>query len=88
MNAHPMGEPGKTMIETGDQMIAALRHITPEQLLRLGTRQVVYLRSGMRDGEQAFAVYGADGISLGVVDTVDTAVEIAAERGLDFVAVH
>jgi hypothetical protein len=88
MNARPMGEPGTTMIETGDQTSAALRHITPAQLLRLGTRQVVYLRSGMRDGEQAFAVYGADGISIGVVDTVDKAVEMAAERGLDFVAVH
>ncbi len=48
----------------------------------------MYLRSGIRDGEQAFAVYGADGISLGVVDTVETAVEAAAERGLSFVAVH
>jgi hypothetical protein len=83
-----MGEPGTTTIETGVQTSAALRQITPEQLLRLGTRPVAYLRSGMRDGEQAFAVYGADGISIGVVDTVDTAVEMAAERGLDFVAVH
>jgi hypothetical protein len=76
------------MISIGDQTTAALRHITPEQLLRLGTRQVVYLRSGVRDGEQAFAVYGADGIPLVVVDDVDTAVETAAERGLSFVAVH
>jgi hypothetical protein len=70
MNARPMGEPGTTMIETGDQTSAVLRHITPEQLLRLGTRQVVYLRSGIRDGERAFAVYGADGITTGVIDTV------------------
>jgi hypothetical protein len=88
MNAHPMGESGKTMIETGDQTIAALRHITAEQLRHLGTRQVVYLKSGMRDGEQAFAVYGADGIPLVVVDNVDTAVAMAAERGFGFVAVH
>jgi hypothetical protein len=88
MNAHPMGESGKTMIETGDQTIAALRHITAEQLRHLGTRQVVYLRPGMRDGEQAFAVYGADGIPLVVVDDVDTAVAMAAEHGFGFVAVH
>jgi hypothetical protein len=88
MNAHPMGESGKTMIETSDQTIAALRHITAEQLRHLGTRQVVYLKSGMRDGEQAFAVYGADGTPLVVVDNVDTAMAMAAERGFGFVAVH
>ena len=83
-----MGESGRTMIETGDRTIAALRHITAEQLRHLGTRQVVYLKSGLRDGEQAFAVYGADGIPLAVVDDVDTAVAMAAERGFGFVAVH
>ena len=88
MNAHPMGEPAKRVIETGDQTIAALRHITAEQLRHLGTRQVVYLRSAIRDGEHAFAVYGADGIPLVVVDDVDTAVAMAAERGFGFVAVH
>jgi hypothetical protein len=88
MNAHPMGEPAERVIDTGDQTIAALRHITAEQLRHLGTRQVVYLRSGIRDGEHAFAVYGADGIPLVVVDDVDTAVAMAAERGFGFVAVH
>jgi hypothetical protein len=33
-------------------------------------------------------LYGADGTRLVTVDTVDTAVEMVAEQGLGFVAVH
>ena len=51
MNMHPIDEPDQTMIDAGDQTTAVLRQITAEQLLHLGTRQVVYLKSGMRDGE-------------------------------------
>ena len=62
MTMHPMGDPGETLTDPRDQMIAALRHITAEQLRHLGTHQVVYLKAGTCDGEQAFAVFGADGI--------------------------
>jgi hypothetical protein len=88
MNVHPMSEPGETIIGTGDQTTAALRHITPEQLLHLGTHQVVYLRAGMRDGEQAFVLYRADGTPLVVVDAVETAVEMAAKHGFGLVTIH
>jgi hypothetical protein len=87
MNMHPMGEPGETMIVTGDRT-AVLRQMTAEQLLHLGTHQVAYLKVGLHDGELAFMLYGADGNPLVMVDTVDTAMEMAAERGLGFVAVH
>ena len=33
-------------------------------------------------------LYGADGVPLAAVDDVETAVEIAGERGLEFIAVH
>jgi hypothetical protein len=48
-----------------DSRHTALRQMTPEQLLYLGTRQVVYLRSGMCDGEPAFVLHGADGAASG-----------------------
>jgi hypothetical protein len=66
----------------------ALRQMTPEQLLHLGTRQVVYLRSGMCDGEPAFVLHGADGAPLVMAGDVETAVEIAVKHGLAFVTVH
>jgi hypothetical protein len=88
MDMNPMGEAGEMMIDAGDQRTAALRRMTAEQLLQLGTRQVVYLKAGMRNGELAFVLYGADGKPLVMVDTVETALEMAAENGLGFVAIH
>lgn len=75
-------------ISAGDQTIAALRRITVEQLLHLGKRPVVYLKSGMHGGEPAFVVYGADGIPLVMVDDVATAVEMLTGHGLGIVTVH
>jgi hypothetical protein len=86
-NLNPIGKPGDTMIDA-QETTASLRQITAEQLRRLGKRQVVYLKSSKRDGKQAFALYGADGSALVVVDDVGAAVEMVARHGLDFVAVH
>jgi hypothetical protein len=62
--------------------------MTIEQLLQLGTRQVVYLKAGMHDGEMAFVLYRADGIPLVAVDDMETAVEMVAENGLRFATIH
>jgi hypothetical protein len=83
MSTHPIGE-----IAGGDPRTTALRQMTPEQLLHLGSRQVAYLRSSMCDGEVAFVLFGADGAPLFIAGDVETAVEIAAKHGLAFVTVH
>ena len=88
MSMHPMSDSGETLTDSQDQTIAALRHITAEQLRNLGARQVVYLKAGTRNGEQAFGVFGADGTPLVVVDDLETAVEMVAKHGLDFVTLH
>jgi hypothetical protein len=62
--------------------------MTIEQLLQLGTRQVVYLKAGMRDGAMAFVLYRADGIPLIAVDDMETAMEMVAENGLRFATIH
>ena len=71
-----------------DRRTASLRQMTVDQLLDLGTSRVAYLRLGMWDGERLFALIGADGVPLATVDSVETAVEIAAEHGLAFISVH
>jgi len=62
--------------------------MTAEQLLGLGAHQVVYLRAGTCDGERLFVLFGADGMPLVTVDDIETAVEMATARGLEFIAVH
>ena len=79
MNVHPTSD---------NRLITALRRMTVEQLLQLGTSQVVYLRAGMRDGKLAFMLYGADGLPLALVDDVETAVEMVVENGLCFATVN
>jgi len=74
--------------QSNDRRAAALRQMTADQLLDLGTRQVVYLRAGTYDGERLFVLYAADGEPLAMVEDVETAVEVAAEHDLEFVAVH
>lgn len=87
MEVHPSAEIS-SKAEVIRERRSALRRMTPEQLLHLGAAYVAYLKAGICDGKALFAVYRADGIPVVVTDTVDAAVESAAEQGLNFVAVH
>lgn len=71
-----------------NSLTRTLRQMTAEQLLELGTRQVVYLKADTRDGEHGFMIYGADGTPLEMVDDIEIAVDMVARNGLRFVAVH
>jgi hypothetical protein len=81
MNIHPLhGNNGPST--------AVLRDMTAEQLLQFGRHQMVYLKAAMRGGELLFMLFAADGTRLVTVDSVETAVEMAAENGLEFVPIH
>jgi hypothetical protein len=85
MNLHPISE---TVIDAEACRVAALRQMTAEQLLHLGTRQVVYLKGGICDGERLFVLYGADGSPIARAEDVEAAIEMVAEWGLHFVSIH
>jgi hypothetical protein len=87
MSTHTSDEPRGEAGVVWDHR-STLRRMTTEQLLHLGTRQIAYLRAGLCDGELLFVLYGADGMPLLTADDAETAVEMASERGLGFVAVH
>jgi hypothetical protein len=81
MNMYPIGK-------SSDQLITALRQITVEQLLQLGTREVVYLKAGKNEGEMAFLLYGADGASLRAFDSFEEVVDTVSENGLYLATTH
>ena len=87
MEIHPHNEVDAKVNVMRDSRLA-LRQMTSEQLLDLGRNQVVYLKSGVCDGEILFVLFGADGLPVIAADDVDVAVESAIEQGLSFVAVH
>ena len=88
MQMHPTAGTSKTRIDAGDRRTAALRHMTAEQFLHFGERHLVYMKSGICDGEMLFVLFAADGAPLVAADDVESALDMAAERGLTFVPVH
>jgi hypothetical protein len=67
---------------------SALRHITPEKFRCLGISQVVYLKVGLRDAEQVFVIYAADGRPLESADTLEDAWERIGQSGFGLVTVN
>jgi hypothetical protein len=88
MNVAVIDTPGETVFRDVDAEAADVRQMTPAQLRRLGVRSVVYLRSGMMNGQMAYAIHAADGATMAVVEDIDLAVELVSEHGMAFVAVH
>jgi hypothetical protein len=88
MNIATNEEPGDTGSPAADISQGDPRRMTRAQLRRLGVSQLAYLRSGLRNGEPAFAIHAADGTAMAVVEDIDLAVELVSEQGMIFVAVH
>ena len=64
------------------------RHMTSAQLRRLGMPWLVYLRSGMINGQVAYAIHAADGTPMAVVEDVEVALDLASANHMTFVSVH
>jgi hypothetical protein len=62
--------------------------ISAEQLRDMGIGQVVYVKTTMRDGEQAFMIYAADGTLLEVADAFDDAMLSVVENNVCCVSLH
>jgi hypothetical protein len=72
----------------GSLAAADPRSMTAAELREFGVSSLVYLKTGTAEGQLAFAIHGADGLALAVVDDIDLAVELVSAHGMSFVAVH
>jgi hypothetical protein len=72
----------------GDVLVDDAHSVNPAWFLLLGVSSVVYLRSCEVEGDLAYAIHGADGALLGVVEDIDVAIMLASEHGMTIVAVH
>jgi hypothetical protein len=88
MNTTVIDMPSETIGRDVDAETADVRCMTQGELQRLGVSSVVYLRPGMIDGQMAYAIHGADGCPMAVVEDIELAVELVSEHGMAFVAVH
>jgi hypothetical protein len=88
MNISVIVRRGETVGRDQDTEGTDPRQMTTAQLRRLGVPSLVYLRAGTMNGCLAYAIHAADGCPMAVVEDIDTAVALAGERGMAFVAVH
>lgn len=57
-----------------------IRHLSTEQLAKLGVSQIAYVKSVMVNGEPAFAIHAADGTPMAVADDRDVAIAAIREH--------
>ena len=88
MNVSVIDKPGETTLREVELPAADVRRMTSAEFRRLGVRSVVYLRSGLLNGELAYVIHSADGLPMAVLQDIEAAVALASEHGMAFVAVH
>jgi hypothetical protein len=80
--------PNEAAGHEGNLAVADARSMTAAELRQFGVSSLVYLKAGTVEGQTAFAIHGADGLALAVVDDIDLAVELVSAHGMSFVALH
>jgi hypothetical protein len=66
-----------------------IRHLSAGQLRMLGMARVAYM-SGLRagDGTVEYAIHGADGGTVAIVDDLEVALDLVERLGVTLVPVH
>lgn len=67
---------------------SALKTLTQQDLAMLGFGEVAYVRTVMVQGEELFAVMGADGRQVGLAGDADSAAKAAHNQDLMVIALH
>ena len=73
---------------TEDGVKIDIRHLSVEQLARLGVSQIAYVKPVMMNGETAYAIHAADGTPMAVAGDRDLALEAIREHEMLPTLVH
>jgi hypothetical protein len=65
-----------------------VRHISIEQLARLGVSQIAYVKSIVMNGTQAYAIHAADGTPMAVAGDRDIAIAAVHQQEMLATLVH
>jgi hypothetical protein len=65
-----------------------IRHISIEQLARLGVSQIAYVKPIVMNGAQAFAIHAADGTPMAVAGNRDVAIAAVHQQEMLATLVH
>jgi len=65
-----------------------IRHISTEQLARLGMQQIAYVKPVVVNGTAAFAIHAADGTPMAIAGGFDVAVAAIVQHEMVPAQVH
>jgi hypothetical protein len=65
-----------------------VRHISIEQLARLGLSQIAYVKAIVMNGAQAYAIHAADGTPMAVAGDRDIAIAAVHQQEMLATLVH
>ncbi len=65
-----------------------IRHLSAEQLARLGVSQIAYVRPVVVDGEPGFSIHAADGTPMAVAGDRGTALAAIVQHDMIPLLVH
>lgn len=75
--------PGGPVVETVD-----IRHLSIEQLARLGVSQIAYVKPVIMNGAKAYAIHAADGTPMAVAGDRDVAIAAVHQQEMLASLVH
>jgi len=65
-----------------------IRHLSGDQLARLGVQQIAYVKAVMMNGMVAYAIHAADGTQMAVADNRDVAIAAVHQHEMLASLVH
>lgn len=68
--------------------IIDIRHLSIEQLARLGVSQIAYVKPVLMNGERAYAIHAADGTPMAVAGDRDVAIAAVHQQEMLASLVH
>jgi hypothetical protein len=83
MNIEHTEHTGEPAVEQVD-----IRHISIEQLARLGVSQIAYVKPIVMNGAPAFAIHAADGTPMAVAGNRDIAIAAVHQQEMLATLVH
>lgn len=83
MNTNAPDTDGNIITEPFD-----IRHLSSDQLARLGVQQIAYVKPVMMNGLMAYAIHAADGTPMAVADNREVAIAAVHQHEMLVSLVH
>jgi hypothetical protein len=75
-------------VAPAETAVLDIRHLSIEQLARLGVAQIAYVKPVVVNGAQGFAIHAADGTAMAITEDRDVAVAAILQHEMFPVSVH